>query len=211
MKLWETWLPDLLPKLPGCPIPVVEHELRRAAQMFFENTRAWHVTLAALPVIAAQDSVTVTPTSGEQELVRIEQTWYDEGPPLSGLTGDEISEQFGDYWQAHTGVPKAFIEETPGVLRLYPIPVDAATIGLVARIAVKPSEVSTGIPDELAVKHRQALTDGALGKLMLYVDKPWSNLEYGGKHSLDFMTAINSATVQAAFGRGRIASRPSWC
>jgi hypothetical protein len=210
MQLWASWLPDLLPQLPGCPIPIVEHELRRAAQMFFDKTRAWNVTLAALPVIAAQDTVTVAPTSVEQELVRIGQAWYDDAP-LSGLTGDEMSEQFGDNWQDHTGVPKAFVEETPGVLRLYPVPVDAATVGLVARIAVKPSEASTGIPDELAVKHRTALTDGALGKLMLYVDKPWSNADFGVKHSADFMTAINSATVQAAFGRGRIASRPSWC
>jgi hypothetical protein len=178
--------------------------------MFFDKTRAWNVTLAALPVIAAQASVTVTPTSSEQDLVRIGQAWYDDDK-LDPLTGDEISEQFGENWQAHTGVPKVFIEETPGVLRLYPVPVDAATVGLVARIAVKPSEASTGIPDELAVKHRQALTDGALGKLMLYANKPWSNLEYDGKHSMDFMTAINSATVQAAFGRGRIASRPAWC
>jgi hypothetical protein len=211
MQLWSSWLPDLLPQLPDCPTILVEHEVRRAAQAFFEKTRAWHVTLAAVPVPAATSEVTIAPTDPEQSLVRVSQIWYD-GKRLDPVTGDALAEHFGDDWQAHTGVPTAYTQETPAVIRLYPIPVDAALTGLVARVAVKPSETSTGLPDDLAVKFRDSLVTGAKGRLMMYVEKPWSNPKLGMKHESDFNAAIDKAHADAAvsFGKARIASRPKW-
>jgi hypothetical protein len=52
MSLWSAWLPDVVPHLPECPIPVIEHELRRAAQLFFEGSRAWRIYVPAIAVAA---------------------------------------------------------------------------------------------------------------------------------------------------------------
>ena len=210
-KTWATWLPDLLPQLPECPNIVAEHEVRRAAQVFFEKTLAWSVTLDAESVGAGEYEVELAANTG-QEIVRVNQAWYD-GRLLAAQSSDTLSDQFAENWQIHIGEPSSFVQETPGVVRLYPIPSSDSATGLVARVAVKPGESSSGIPDELAIKYRDAITAGAKGRLMLYVGKPWSNPDFGTKHESEFLAVISQANLAAATssGRSRIPSKPRWC
>ena len=210
-RLWSTWLPDLLPQLPSCPVPLVEHELRRAAQEFFGRTRAWLVTLPPVPVQASAAEVAVTPPDATIEIVRINQAWYDNSL-LSPATGDALADEFGSGWQARTGTPIRYVQETPGVLRLFPIPDVATAVGLVVRAAVRPSDSSPGIADDLAATYKSPLTSGAKARLMMYADKPWSAPDHGIKHDADFQKAIDEANIAAATsgGRSRIASRVRW-
>lgn len=212
MTTWSSWLPDLLPQLPECPGITVEHEVRRAAQRFFSGSRAWNVTLPAIPVEAAEDAVAIAPTDHEQDLVRVLQVWYDDNI-IEATTGDVLASRFGDNWQNHIGAPIAYIQDSPGVLRLYPVPEARSESGLIARIAVAPSDVSAGIPDNLAIAYRDELAMGAKARLMLHANKPWSAPEFGLKNESDFIAAINRANSSAAtsFGKSRIASRPRWC
>lgn len=210
-KAWATWLPDLLPQLPDCPNIIVEHEVKRAAQTFFEKTRAWAVTLDSESVAAGDYEIVLAASSG-QEIVRVNQAWYD-GVSLTPGSADYLANQTSDAWQLHQGTPTAFVQETPNVVRLYPIPVNNSTTGLVVRAAIKPSDSASGIPDELAAKYRDAIASGAKGRLMLYANKPWSNPELGMKHEGDFNATMAHANLDAATssGRSRVSSTPRWC
>lgn len=211
-RAWSAWLPDLLPQLPNCPTVLVEHELKRAAQEFFSRTRAFKTMLAPIAVLASQENVTVVPDDPEQYLVGIEHAWLD-GKEINATTAELLAENYGSDWKDHTGSPTSFMQETSGVLRLYPIPTDAAVTGLVCRVSVTPSEVSTGIPDDLGVTYRKELTCGAKAKLMLYANKPWTSLDHGQKHERDFEDGIAAATwqVATAYGNSRVESRKAWC
>lgn len=212
MALWSAWFPDLLPHLPGCPNAVVQHELKRAAQEFFEKTRAWRVLLAPVAVAAGTDELDLVPTDTEQSLVRVEEAWYD-NRKIDPLTADEASAEFGDDWMSHTGAPSAYVQEFPGTLRLYPIPDTDALTGLKFRVSVKPSESCTGLPDALADKFRDALADGAKGRLMLYPGKDWTNLDLGAAMKGQFESAKSAGNLQAnrSFGRGRNSNKARWC
>ena len=212
-KAWSVLFPDLLPQLPGCPLPMVEHEIRRAAQRLLTESRGWKVTQAAIAVAAATESVALTPSDATQQLVRVEDVWYD-GVPMDPTTAEDLLDDHGDNWQADTGTPAEYLQDTPGVLRLYPIPSADATTGITSRLSVAPGETSTGLPDELMIEHRQALIHGALGNLMLYKDKPWTDTQLGPVHVAKFQSAIDAANYKAALAHGRnsrIASRPKWC
>lgn len=213
MKAWSYWLPDLMPHVPGCPQVLAEHELRRSAQAFFIQTRAWKVTeSASLPVAAGQDEVTIAPSDAGQDLVRMEAAWFD-GVKLTPSTATQLDADYGDDWSVHTGTPDRYIQDTPGVLRLYPIPMAAATTGLKVRLSVAPSESSTGIPDEMAVRFRDEIHVGAKSRLMLYPGKPWTNLEMAAVYGQAFNNMVAIATTAAArsFGAARIPSRVNWC
>jgi hypothetical protein len=212
MAIWSAWFPDVLPKVAGCPVPVVEHELRRAAQEFFEESRAWQVPAADADVVADTAEVTIVSTNSEHELVRVEMVWHD-GKPLDPVTVEELDAQFVDDWRTHTGTPSKFLQLTPGVIQLYPVPTVGITDGITARISVRPSDTSTGIPDEYRVKYRKAMMDGSLAALMLYPGKPWTAPDLASAHSAKFQDAIDRANYDAAqgFGKARIASRPKWC
>jgi hypothetical protein len=212
MATWDKWFPDVLPQVPGCPNPVVRHELRRAAQALLTATRAWQENLAPLPVAAGQDEVTIAPTTpAQQQIVRIESVWLD-GQRLEPVTPDELDGATTDNWGTHTGAPSRYLQLTPGVLTLYPTPAANAITGLLVRVSLCPSDTATTIPDDLALRYSDEIQVGARARLMLYPNKPWSNPQLGITYAQDFNGAIGAAAAKAARAqvRGRIASRPTW-
>lgn len=210
MATLTSFLQDILPQLPGCPTVTVVNELRRTLQVFFEKTRAWKMTLDSETMSPGESEVTISSGDSGRDLVRVEQVWFD-GRLLSPVSGDMLSDRGGDDWQERSGTPQEYLQDTPGVVRLYPTP--ASPGRFVARISVKPSDSATSIPDELAVKYRNDLTAGAKGRLMLYVGQPWSNPAFGEKHEAEFKKAIDRENASAAlsFGKSRIASNPRFC
>lgn len=212
MAVWSDWYPDLMPHLPGCPAPIVEHELRRACQVFFEGSRAWKKKLPAIAITAGDESKMLTTGDVGIDVVRVEQAWYD-GKPLDVFTLEELAGAFSDDWRSHTGTPIAIIQMEPGIVRLYPLPNANATIGLVVEASIKPSDSAAGIPDNHRVKFKEAIASGAKGRLMLYPNKPWSNVDSALAMVSAFDAAVSKSRLEAAlsFGGGSIRSRPKWC
>ena len=88
MKTWEQFFPDLLPEVTGCPEPVAEHALLRAAQEFFETTKVWRVwTDDIATVVDVIDYDINLPT--KSELVRLERATLD-GHAILITTADEL-------------------------------------------------------------------------------------------------------------------------
>lgn len=210
MAIWSSWLPDIRPHVDQCPPPVIEHELKRAAQNFFSESRAWHEQQPSISVSAAVSDLTVVPTDSQQELVRVESAKWN-GAPMRIKSASDMDNTYLDDWRSHTGTPNTLIQITPGVAWLYPIPTANGLLDL--RLSVRPSESATGIPDEMAVKYRDVLASGAKSRLMLYPGKPWSAPDLGLALSVAFRSGIDHASAEAArsFSRGRLASRPGWC
>jgi hypothetical protein len=211
MKAWSNWFIDLLPQLPGCPDPQIEHELLRASQEFFARSRAWQVIQAPVAISANQTSLDITPSDAGQELIRVEGAWLD-GTRLKVYGVGDMDHAFTDDWQTHTGSTSTLVQITPGTVLLYPVPVAASATGLKLRLSVKPSESATGIPDDQFVKYRDPLAAGARARLMLQSGKKWSNPNLGSLNAAVFDAAINSAGIAAArsFSTGRIAARPKF-
>lgn len=212
MKLWSTWLQDVRPHVPGCPDLLAEHELRRCAQEFFRRSRAWQVRIpAAIAVTAGTSTVTIATGDAAQDLLRVESIRYD-GKELEPVAQDALDKSFGDDWSTHTGFPNRFLQLTPGSVVLYPVPdVDAVT-GVTARLSVTPSESSTGLPDDLAIKFYEPIHIGARSRLMLYPGKPWTNYDLAAVYGNAFTDMADAANVQASmsFSRARLASRATW-
>ncbi len=212
MKYWRDWFPDLMPHVQGCPLVVAEHELRRAAQAFFRATRAWKEVLAPIAVSGTQDEVDMTPVDTALDLVRVESVTYD-GKQLGAETASNLDASHQDDWTLHTGTPSHYIQMTPNILRLYPVPVASASSGLVARVSVTPSGNSTGLPDDLAIHFWDAIHIGAKSRLMLYPKATWTNPDSAVAYGAMFGSMVDSATVAAAksYGAARIPARPKWC
>lgn len=211
MATWASWLPDVLPHVPGCPVVVVEHELRRSAQEFFRRSRAWRVNLPTIAVAALTPEISCEPPDAAHDLVRVESVVYD-GRQLGPETAENLDIGFGEEWAAHVGIPTNYIQLTPGVLRLYQIPGVAAAVGLKIRASVTPSDVATGIPDDLAQKYRDAIQAGAKSRLMLMPGKSWTNLDLSAVYGRAFGDMADAANADAAraFGAAKISTRPVW-
>lgn len=212
MSAWSDWLPDIMPVVPECPIPVIEHELRRAAQTFFRKTRAWPAFLPAIAIAADQDVVDLDTGDDQAAIVSIEEAWYD-GRALEIVALAEAVKRWGGEWQDATGAPTAIVQMTPMQVRLYPVPTEAATAGLSLRIAARPSDVAAGVRDDLAERYLDDIAAGAKSRLMLYPGKPWTNPDMAAINKSMFDQAMDTTITKLAKagGQGRIASRPTWC
>jgi hypothetical protein len=101
----------------------------------------------------------------------------------------------------------------PGEIRLYPVPIADAVTGVTMRLSVAPSEGSTGLPDDLAIRFRDEIHVGAKARLMLYPGRPWTNPDLGAVYGQAFDSLVGTATAAAArsYSDARIPSRMKWC
>jgi hypothetical protein len=211
MKLWRDWFPDLLPHVPGCPNVLATHELRRAAQVFMQGTRAWQMRLDPVPVPAQAEEVELVPTDSAIEVIRIQSVHMGD-KQLMIVTADELDSRFHDDWHLHTGTPERFYQIRPGFIALYPIP-DVAQDPLVVRASVCPSNTATGLPDDIALRYWDEIHLGAKSRLMLMPGKRWTNVDLGVATGQAFTSMLNTAHANAArsFGKARIPSKVKWC
>lgn len=215
MKAWSTWFVDLAAHVPGCPNILMEHELRRSAQAFFRATRAWKNVEAARPVLAGTSMVPVQPADSTTELVRIEDVYF-EGKKLMPTTEALLASYANGPWFLRTGAPEEFMELDAGELTLYPAPsADSTDAGghLRLTLSVAPSDISPGLPDDIATRYRDEIHVGAKARLMVMPGKAWSNPQMAVAYGQAFTAMADRATARAAMGgvAGRIPARPRFC
>lgn len=169
MKTWANFLKDVQVHVPGCPEPVAEHALLRAAQEFFSTTRVWRLWLP--------DATTTTGLTDylmlmepKSELVRIERATLD-GRSIEVRTEDELP----DDWKTYTGgiVDGVHTPDRKGLI-LLPAP---ASDGLVLRVEVSlcPANDATGIEDRLFDLYVQQIAAGAVADLKGHAGKTYSD------------------------------------
>lgn len=208
MAEWSSWLPDIRRLLPECPDLLIEHAVKRAAQAFCTETGAWRVLLDPVAVAALATSVTLVKPA-RTDIVCALNVWID-GQDLDKTTADELFKD-DPQWIAKTGSPTDWMEEEPGVLRLYPIPESATTTGLVARVSLMPGEDATGVGDVIASRYRTHITDGALSILMMDPGRAWTNLEQAAFRTTLFDAATAEIRTKLALESVRVRARPVWC
>ncbi|HMV18987.1 MAG TPA: hypothetical protein PKD65_15795 [Nitrospira sp.] len=211
-KPWSFWFPDVMPHVPDCPTPIIEHELRRTAQDFLRRSRAWQAFIPALSVGATQETVTLDPSDDQAEISAIQEAWYD-GLRIEVVPMESMAGRFGPDWNSASGTPTAVVPITSQVVRMYPIPTDYATTGLSLRVSLVPSHSAIGMPDDLANQYQNEIATGAKARLMLYPKRPWTDPDMAAVMHAQYEALLNSAIshVSHAGGKGRHASRPTWC
>lgn len=199
MKTWDQFFRDVLPDVPGCPEPVAEHAILRAAQEFFQTTRAWNVWLddvTTLGVVTAYD-LNLEPNS---ELVRME---------AATLDGVEIA------LARIQGMPANWRTTSPSVRTcvftsdsktVQLLPVKAAGMKLAIQASLKPSNNAPGINDDLFDLYVENIAMGAKARLMMQPGKDYSNPKGATDSYALFMDGIN--TIKTRLWRGTAATRP---
>lgn len=205
MALWSSWFNDVLPEAPGALKPVVEHAIRRAAQEFFLRSKVWK-TSVTLDLLAGEP---VSSIDAGDSLAMVELL-NASGVHLR-LTDEDMQDLYGPEWRTATGPVTDLIVVLPGMLRAYPIPV--ADVSFELLMSVQPGDNATGIPDDLAMRYRDAIAAGALSRLMLSPKKPYSDDARGQLKRAEFEAGIGQAYSDraSAFGTARIRRKTRWC
>jgi hypothetical protein len=192
MKAWSLFLKDVMPHVPGCPEPVAEHALLRAAQEFFDTTRLWKVWLGDLTTEA---DTTEYPLLLEEksELVRLERATLD-GREIEVRAEDELPADWLTYPSTVcTGVHTTDRETV--VL----VPAQAADLVLKVQASLKPANNATGVADEVFDHCVKQIACGAVAALMEHSGKTYSDPVGAGV----WRTRFDGHMAAAEFRRAR--------
>lgn len=204
MKAWSLFYPDVLPELPGAPVPMVDHWLRNAAIEFCERSKAHVVTLDPITSVADQMAYVIALDADTELVELVAVRWLDE--KLTPKSPHFLEEKYDD-WESETGTPEHYTQVDTENVMLVPAPGTAETDGIRIRAAIKPGIAATGVHDWLFSQYRPAICAGAKAKMMAQLDKPWSKPDLVAINQAAFDAAIDSATTRASDGHVRSTPR----
>ena len=197
MLKWDEFYPILLPWVPGCPAPVADQELRRAANEFYTRTRAWCVWLdVSTTVDGVREYDFNLPIN--TNLIRVEAANVGNTPITIAsyrdrTTNPSTSPNGTD--EAYTGDAKTLILDATYTA--------GQQLSVLASLA--PSRKATGIEEQLFDKHSEAIALGAKARLMMVPGTTFHNPQL----ALQFQTAFDDAIFDAHLSdwRGTTAMR----
>lgn len=204
MRTWDFFFPDVLPDVLGCPEPTVERAIQNAARDFCERSRIW------------RDDLPQILTAGLQAIYPIAYPEESEGVELIGATLDGVDiklETADDNKPSQrrspvaTGTERVLTQDLVSV-QLMPTPAaDAIGRVLILTAILKPGEFASGLPDRFADKHRLAISNGALAKLLVANKAPWANPQLAKIKGDEFEAAIKRASSKAWKGNTNVPKR----
>jgi hypothetical protein len=199
MKAWSNFLKDVLVHVPGCPEPVAEHALLRAAQEFFETTRVWKLWLDDILTVATitEYEMSLEPKS---ELVRLERATL-AGRPIRVRSEDELP----DDWRTYTGGILDGVH-TSDRKNLVLLPAQLTGLALKVEVSLKPSNAATGVEDRIFDLYVRQIAAGAVAELKAHTEKTYSDGNGAGVWRGRFEEHMGATDIQRF--RGFSSARP---
>lgn len=196
--------PDILPYVPGCPDPMLDQEIRRAAREFCHRARPWLTWLSDITTSAGVRSYAI-PLPADSEVFRIQKATLDD-QEIDVLV---YAEQVAD--------PETVAGQYPGLVSrdrqnvtLLRDPAAGQKIKLQAVLA--PSPTATTLDDTLVAQFSAAIVEGAKYRLMR-VPGPLHKPQSAEEARLLFEIAIGAASHAAHRSQTNTTprARVKWC
>ena len=189
MKTWDAFYDSAAVDLPSCPLAMLDSALRRAAIAFCEQSLAWRYAHPDIPVVQGTAQYAFAPPGGALVHAITYAKFGD-----SEIEWRRREYLWGD-WRSKTGTPEVVLGGATG-LTLVPKPDVAGSLSLV--VALKPSNVATGVDDDIFDQFRECIVHGALAMLMLSPKKPYTDGSLGLVHQQQFASSTCAAGARVA-------------
>ncbi len=194
MATLDVLYPEIVPEVMGCPSPMIDHAIRRAAAEFCEKSTAWR---EALPNITLTDGVAEydldLPADSRLVVIR------DKEVRLNGNVLNPITNP-ADMNPTRTGIPSHYAQRSHSAIILWPTPnsADGAVLTIYATLA--PSHSAATLPDILVDRYYEAIAEGAKAILKRMPNQPWSDAARAADHYQLFKTKTAEARIEWEFG-----------
>lgn len=195
MTPWKNFYPDVLTHAPGCPQPVMDQALLRAARDFCRQTRAWRATLDPIDLVAGESEYDL-PLPNDGDVLRLED-WAD-------ISGDRVQLLSSQHTSFQCG--RAVFTVTGRTVTVYPTPAGDAPQVLTLNVSMVPSNSAAGVPDDIYGDYVETIALKAASMLQNQPAKPYTNPGAAGTNAAMYQAEVDSLKVR--LWRGRTNSRP---
>jgi len=185
MNYVEELLPEAMIEAQGCPEPLIVRHLRTAMVEFYRESKAWRFTTEPASVTAGDRVVELDLPTGTAVL-RV--YWA----KLAGKVLQAVSPRnLRDVTARPTGYA---INGITRVVHLDSVPDQSYILdGVEANVALLPLRSLEELPDELFDQHRDGILYGALAKLLMMRNVPWSDPQ----GAMNYQAMANGQMLQA--------------
>lgn len=200
MKTWDKFFLDVLPDVPGCPQPLVEHALRRAAQKFCSGSKIWKVWIDPITTI---DGI----VNYDLDLDSNSDVSWIENATLDGKEINPTTEQSlpANWMTSQAGISDCIFTLDGKSINL--IPSAGAGRLLKVEVCLTPSNTSTGVEDFIYDAYVDIIATGAKARLMRLNKQEFTNFPLGKELDDSFTSSIASTAFQASRGFSRALPR----
>lgn len=198
------FLPYLLPFAPSVPEPIALQYIRLACIEFCKRSRSWR-DVTEFDVSGQEEEG--LPTLGQSSLFEIERAWFrsssiNKWEELTVKPFVEIDQSLYDI--APTQVtPKYISQISHDAVTLVPLAIGLCKISMF----LMPSQDADAVPDILFKRFAQEISDGALAKIMMIPDQPYTNPTMAAFKDAAFNSACDSAFRLNIRGQQRASAR----
>jgi hypothetical protein len=198
---------EVLPQLAADPSdPVTEQAIKRAVIEFCRESWIWQFFPEAQNVRSGVAEYDIEPPSGADVVTVVDVECN--RVPLTPKSVAWLNKETPG-WRTTGAAIKHYTQIDTDQLILAPLPAENITSGLAMTVALQPSQSATSFPKWIANQFIYQIADGAIAKLMLMPNKPWTDLVNGQDHRTRFEQAFNDARESAISALGRAAVRVS--
>lgn len=212
----SSFLPYIVPHVPACPDPVIEFLLRQSAIDFCERTRAWRYTTSV--TITNESPILVAPAYSE--IHEIETATHDAMPLTPAVYIDTTPTAL--YGTQPSNTPK-FITQinsgsvivapySPGTLRLSVFLKPQTGVEMGGDAADPLADAKNVVPAFLFQHHAQTLAAGALARILLLPEQPFTEPGLAAIKRAEFDAAVDAiaARLQKGQQRAPLRTKPRW-
>ncbi len=178
----------------GAPDFVIERALRESAIEFCVKTDAYRLEPEIVQIIAGIDEYDLTTPSGT-ELNHIIDI-YRNRETLRPVSYSRVLEVQGDGTQRSK--PRYYAQRDNTSFFVAPIPSDLDTFRVL--YSVKPTSTSTSLPDAIAKEHQETITQGALYRLQMMPNQPFTNPGNASNNKVLYEREVGRTVRQVKYG-----------
>lgn len=202
MKNHNDFLDYVLPQVPGATNEMALLEIKNTIIDFCEKSLILQTDL---------DPITTIPTISDYDLeppnnrlvVKIMKMWF-KGVNLDPRALDEIYTP--SPFNTNSGAlversdPRFYYQKDARTFSVYPIPNARDSLAITLRVALKPTRSATTIDDLIYEEYAETIGHGAITRLALSPDKPYSNPQLAAGRNALYISGLNVARQRAQDG-----------
>jgi len=190
----EALYPYVAPHVMGCPVPVMEHNIRLSAIEFCDKTR-WHQEEVPAARVGTTGLYELDPDTG-LEVLRIASV------TVNGTRYDSKTKTAGLRFIAAESIEKFFVVIDGVQIRINPAPVATDTIQVMA--ALRPTIDAATLSSYLD-EWREGIAGGAIARIAAMPKQAFTDPDLAAYQKGIFKDAVQSALIKQGFGSSEAA------
>lgn len=202
MTAHTAFLDYVLPQVPGATNEMALLEIKNTIIDFCEKSLILQTDLDPITTIPNISEYDLEPPS-ERLVVQIMKMWF-KGVNLDPRALDEIYTPSAFNTRSGALVeksdPRFYYQKDARTFSVYPIPNVRDVASITLRVALKPTRSATTIDDLIYEEYAETIGHGAITRLALSPDKPYTNPNMAAARNALYLAGLNIARQRAQKG-----------